>query len=182
MMSRREGQSPVYKIQSPYPDFDDFLECFADGDFTYRLDAKLELEEAKLDNILAGVEDILAMGKTEAAMNTMSGGPSSYDGIFDPFMDSDDLNAFGGAGGMGMDDPNKKGSRFGFANRSSGGPPETAMSTLTSLMASSSVPGGAVLKSGNGGNGSVQDVRAFSQLNMFCLLYTSDAADDREFV
>lgn len=166
MMSRREGQSPVYKIQSPYPDFDDFLECFADGDFTYRLDAKLELEEAKLDNILAGVEDILAMGKTEAAMNTMSGGPSSYDGIFDPFMDSDDLNAFGGAGGMGMDDPNKKGSRFGFANRSSGGPPETAMSTLTSLMASSSVPGGAVLKSGNGGNGSVQDVRAFSQLNM----------------
>jgi hypothetical protein len=151
VLSRREGQAPVYKIQSPYPDFDDFMECFADGDFTYRLDVKLEVEEGKLENLLAGVEDILAMGKAEAAI----AGPSSYDGIFDPFLDPP-LDDFAGvsmsrtASGGGDDEFRKKGSRFGFANRS--GPPETAMSTLSSLMAPSNRIGG--------------DVRTFAQLDM----------------
>jgi hypothetical protein len=152
VLSRREGQAPIYQIQSPYPDFDDFMECFADGDFTYRLDVKLEVEEGKLEHLLAGVEDILAMGKAEAAI----AGSSSYDGVFDPFLDPP-LDEFGGidmlrtgSGGMEGEDAKKKGSRFGFANRS--GPPETAMSTLSSLMgpASKIIP----------------DVRAFSQLDM----------------
>ena len=150
VLSRREGQAPVYQIQSPYPDFDDFMECFADGDFTYRLDVKLEVEEGKLENLLAGVEDILAMGKAEAAI----AGPSSYEGIFDPFLDPP-LDDFGGismsrtGSGGAEDESKKKGSRFGFANRS--GPPETAMSTLSSLMAPSN---------------RLTDVRAFAQLDM----------------
>ena len=152
VLSRREGQAPVYQIQSPYPDFDDFMECFADGDFTYRLDVKLEVEEGKLENLLAGVEDILAMGKAEAAI----AGPSSYDGVFDPFLDPP-LDDFGGIpmtrtlSNGAEDESKKKGSRFGFANRS--GPPETAMSTLSSLMAPSS-------------SRIMPDVRAFAQLDM----------------
>jgi hypothetical protein len=152
VLSRREGQAPVYQIQSPYPDFDDFMECFADGDFTYRLDVKLEVEEGKLENLLAGVEDILAMGKAEAAI----AGPSSYEGVFDPFLDPP-LDDFGGIpmtrtlSNSAEDESKKKGSRFGFANRS--GPPETAMSTLSSLMAPSS-------------SRMMPDVRAFSQLDM----------------
>lgn len=152
VLSRRERQAPIYQIQSPYPDFDDFMECFADGDFTYRLDVKLEVEEGKLEHLLAGVEDILAMGKAEAAIS----GPSSYDGVFDPFLDPP-LDDFGGIpmtrtmSNGAEDESKKKGSRFGFANRS--GPPETAMSTLSSLMAPSS-------------SRLMPDVRAFAQLDM----------------
>lgn len=151
MLLRREIAAPVYQLQSPYPEFDDFMECFADGDFTYRLDAKLEMEEEKLETLLAGVEDILAIGRAEVMLS----GPSGYDGIFDPFLDPP-LDEYMGmpltriASNGGEDDAVRKGSRFGFANRS--GPPETAMSALSSLMGSASKM--------------IPDVRAFAQLDM----------------
>lgn len=147
---RREPALPVYQIQSPYPDFEDVLQCFNDGDFTYNLDVKLEVEEGKLENLMASVEDILAMGRAEAAAAT-----PAYEGAFDPFLDPQ-LDEFGGlsmtrnASGGIEEDSKKKGSRFGFANRS--GPSDTNIPLLASVMGQTSKLG--------------PDLRAFSQLDM----------------
>ncbi len=101
VMIRRHGQINLYTIQSPYPDFEDLMDCFADGDFTYRLDTSLTID----------VDDDILLGTSIQDLGRKVG--IDYDGVFDPFVDvgGDARN------GQGQDDAARKTSRFGFAQR-----------------------------------------------------------------
>jgi hypothetical protein len=110
VISRREGNTPIYTIQSPYPDFEDVLAPFADGEFTYKLDVEMIIEVDDTPLPMTGVEDLLSFS------NKMDGirATASYQGPFDPFVENqldEAVQAMSG-GAAGGD---AKTSRFSFA-------------------------------------------------------------------
>lgn len=110
VISRREGNTPIYTIQSPYPDFEDLLAPFSDGDFTYKLDIDMVIEVDDAPLPMTGVEDLLSLS------NKMDGikKAASYQGPFDPFVENqldEAVQAMSGAATGG----DVKTSRFSFA-------------------------------------------------------------------
>lgn len=110
VISRREGSTPIYTIQSPYPDFEDLLAPFADGEFTYKLDVEMVIEVDDAPLPMTGVEDLLSLSnKMDGIKKT-----ESYQGPFDPFVDNqldEAVQAMSGAAAGG----DVKTSRFSFA-------------------------------------------------------------------
>lgn len=110
VISRREGNAPIYTVQSPYPDFEDLLAPFADGEFTYKLDVEMVIEVDDAPLPMTGVEDLLSLSnKMDGIKKT-----ASYQGPFDPFVENqldEAVQAMSG-GGAGGD---VKTSRFSFA-------------------------------------------------------------------
>lgn len=119
---RREGLQPDFSVQSPYPDFDDLAESFADGDFSYVLDEKMVLGDEDAQSTYAvlmaqfigpAVEDLLKKPRAEPTV-TGGGAALGYDGGFDPFIEAKPLPS---RDAMLLDENKRKGSRFGFANK-----------------------------------------------------------------
>lgn len=110
VISRREGNAPIYTIQSPYPDFEDLLAPFADGEFTYKLDVEMVIEVDDTPLPMTGVEDLLSLSnKMDGIRKT-----ASYQGPFDPFVENqldEAVQAMSGAAAGG----DVKTSRFSFA-------------------------------------------------------------------
>jgi len=133
VMLRRQGQINHYTVQSPYPDFDNLMDCFADGDFTYRLDTKIVIDIAG-DDLLLGTTAVEDLGGKMAL---------DYDGAFNPFTEAsaDEINGKDLVAQNG-DDGQRKVSRFGFAQRSAdqpdmdmqGGGFTSASNMLTALL------------------------------------------------
>ncbi|KAJ9119515.1 hypothetical protein QFC22_003223 [Naganishia vaughanmartiniae] len=110
VMSRREGLTPIFTVQSPYPDFEDLLAPFADGEFEYKLDVEMIMEVDDTPLAMTGVEDLLSLSnKMDGIRKT-----ASYQGPFDPFVENqlyDAVQAMSGATAGG----DAKSSRFSFA-------------------------------------------------------------------
>ncbi|KAJ9104215.1 hypothetical protein QFC19_004032 [Naganishia cerealis] len=113
VMSRREGLTPIFTVQSPYPDFEDLLAPFADGDFEYKLDVDMIIEVDDAPLPMTGVDDLLSLSnKMDGIRKT-----ASYQGPFDPFVENqlyDAVQAMSGATAGG----DAKTSRFSFAKGS----------------------------------------------------------------
>lgn len=110
VISRREGNAPIYTIQSPYPDFEDVLAPFADGEFTYKLDVEMIIEVDDTPLAMTGVEDLLSLSnKMDGVRQT-----ATYQGPFDPFVENhldEAVQAMSGA----VAGSDAKTSRFSFA-------------------------------------------------------------------
>lgn len=124
---RREGLQPDFSVQSPYPDFDDLAESFADGEFSYVLDEKMVLGDEDAQSTYAvlmaqfigpAVEDLLKKPRVEPAVRSSesnaAGALGGYDGGFDPFIEPKPAPS---RDALLLDEHKRKGSRFGFANK-----------------------------------------------------------------
>ncbi|GHJ86852.1 hypothetical protein NliqN6_3254 [Naganishia liquefaciens] len=110
VISRREGNAPIYTVQSPYPDFEDVLAPFADGEFTYKLDVEMIIEVDDTPLSMTGVQDLLSLSnKMDGVRQT-----ATYQGPFDPFLENqldEAVQAMSGTAAGG----DVKTSRFSFA-------------------------------------------------------------------
>lgn len=113
VINRREGLAPIFTVQSPYPDFEDLLAPFADGEFEYKLDVEMIMEVDDAPLPMTGVDDLLSLSnKMDGIRKT-----ASYQGPFDPFVENqlyDAVQAMSGASAGG----DAKTSRFSFAKGS----------------------------------------------------------------
>ncbi|KAJ9096355.1 hypothetical protein QFC21_005176 [Naganishia friedmannii] len=113
VISRREGLTPIYTVQSPYPDFEDLLAPFADGEFEYKLDVEMIMEVDDTPLPMTGVDDLLSLSnKMDGIRKT-----ASYQGPFDPFVENQLYDAVQAMSG-GTAGGEAKTSRFSFAKGS----------------------------------------------------------------